>query len=75
MCDRPGRWWGGDHGRARVPGGYAMLDHAIFRTAKGAMGLFNVTGPLRPDIYSGTEPYDTTAEMRIHGVSADSMAA
>ncbi len=47
-----------------VPGGYAMLDHAIFRTAKGAMGLFKVTGPLRPDIYSGTEPYDTTAEMR-----------
>jgi copper-containing nitrite reductase len=47
-----------------VPGVYALLDHAIFRTAKGAIGTFKVTGPLRPDIYSGTEPYNTTAEMR-----------
>jgi copper-containing nitrite reductase len=47
-----------------VPGTYAMLDHAIFRTAKGAMGFLKVTGSLRPDIYTGDEPYDPTTEMR-----------
>jgi copper-containing nitrite reductase len=47
-----------------VPGVYGLLDHAIFRTAKGAMGMFKVTGPLRPDVYTGDAPYDTTAEMR-----------
>lgn len=34
-----------------VPGTYILVDHAIFRTAKGAVGHLVVTGEERPDIY------------------------
>jgi nitrite reductase (NO-forming) len=34
-----------------VPGIYLLVDHAIFRTAKGAVGQLTVTGAERPDIY------------------------
>ncbi len=34
-----------------VPGPYTIVDHSIFRTEKGALGVINVTGPPRPDIY------------------------
>jgi copper-containing nitrite reductase len=34
-----------------VPGTYILVDHAIFRTAKGAVGHLVVTGAERPDIY------------------------
>ncbi|HEX6976157.1 MAG TPA: copper-containing nitrite reductase [Vicinamibacterales bacterium] len=43
---------------ASVPGVYMLLDHAIFRTEKGAAGLLKVTGGLRPDIYGGDAVYD-----------------
>ncbi len=36
-----------------VPGTYTLLDHASFRTEKGAMGQLTVEGPPRPDIHSG----------------------
>ncbi len=36
-----------------VPGAYILLDHAMFRTEKGAMGLLVVKGEPRPDIYNG----------------------
>jgi nitrite reductase (NO-forming) len=50
---------------ATVPGSYALLDHAIFRTQKGAMGLLNVTGAMRPDIYGGSaQTYDPHHEMK-----------
>jgi nitrite reductase (NO-forming) len=35
-----------------VPGDYTLVDHAIFRLEKGAMGTLHVSGPERPDIYS-----------------------
>lgn len=34
-----------------VPGTYVLVDHAIFRTAKGGVGHLVVTGAERPDIY------------------------
>ncbi|MFN8545630.1 MAG: copper-containing nitrite reductase [Candidatus Binatia bacterium] len=34
-----------------VPGTYTLVDHAIFRTQKGASGSLVVTGAQRPDIY------------------------
>ncbi|KAK3897558.1 nitrite reductase [Staphylotrichum tortipilum] len=33
-----------------VPGTYALVDHAIFRLDKGAVGFLNVSGAPRPDI-------------------------
>jgi len=39
-----------------VPGTYTLVDHAIFRLDKGAVGYLNVTGKDRPDIYSGGIP-------------------
>jgi nitrite reductase (NO-forming) len=35
----------------RVPGSYTLLDHAVFRVDRGAMGLLSVEGPAAPDIY------------------------
>jgi len=37
--------------KALVPGDYTILDHAIFRIQKGAVGVLHVDGPARPDIY------------------------
>jgi nitrite reductase (NO-forming) len=34
-----------------VPGDYTLVDHAIFRLEKGAIGSLHVTGPDRPDLY------------------------
>lgn len=34
-----------------VPGNYTLVDHAIFRIEKGAVGFLTVTGDPRPDIY------------------------
>ncbi|KAL2130410.1 hypothetical protein VTI74DRAFT_6499 [Chaetomium olivicolor] len=39
-----------------VPGTYALVDHAIFRLDKGAVGFLNVSGPPRPDIYGSVLP-------------------
>jgi nitrite reductase (NO-forming) len=36
-----------------VPGDYTILDHSIFRTEKGAVGIIKAEGPSRPDIYRG----------------------
>lgn len=49
---------------ATVPGIYTLLDHALFRTEKGAAGLLKVTGGLRPDIYGGDAVYDPMSLMR-----------
>jgi len=35
----------------RVPGAYTLVDHAIFRLQKGAVGALKVEGPQNPDIY------------------------
>ena len=38
-----------------VPGTYALVDHAIFRMDKGAVGFLNVSGRLRPDVCGSLE--------------------
>ncbi len=38
-----------------VPGEYTILDHSIFRTEKGAIGIIKADGPPRPDIYRGAK--------------------
>jgi nitrite reductase (NO-forming) len=36
---------------ASVPGEFTLVDHAIFRIEKGAIGTLKVTGPEQPNIY------------------------
>jgi nitrite reductase (NO-forming) len=36
----------------RVPGSYGLVDHAIFRVDRGAMGILNVEGAPAPEIYN-----------------------
>lgn len=38
-----------------VPGTYTLVDHAIFRLDKGAVGFLNVSGEARPDTYGSKE--------------------
>ncbi|MGD9849884.1 MAG: copper-containing nitrite reductase [Nitrospirales bacterium] len=38
--------------KADVPGDYLMLDHSIFRVAKGAVGILSVTGTPNPSIFN-----------------------
>jgi hypothetical protein len=38
--------------QVEVPGDYTLVDHAIFRVEKGAVGFLNVEGALNPDIYA-----------------------
>ncbi|KAL3442663.1 Cupredoxin [Aspergillus insuetus] len=38
-----------------VPGTYTLVDHAIFRLEKGAVGYLNVTGSRRPKLYESAE--------------------
>ncbi len=35
-----------------VPGSYVLVDHSIFRVAKGAIGLLNVAGPENPQVFN-----------------------
>jgi nitrite reductase (NO-forming) len=42
--------------RVDVPGTYTLVDHALFRTQKGAVGALVVTGPAAPDIYDPPAP-------------------
>ncbi len=35
-----------------VPGNYLLVDHAIFRILRGAVGILTVEGPEQPDIYA-----------------------
>jgi len=44
-----------------VPGTYTLVDHAIFRVEKGAVGFLEVEGKPRHDLYvsqDNTEPCD-----------------
>jgi copper-containing nitrite reductase len=49
-----------------VPGTYTLVDHAIFRLEKGAVGYLNVSGAPRPDIYEGTEPPAPCVGCKLH---------
>ncbi|EFW13990.1 copper-containing nitrite reductase [Coccidioides posadasii str. Silveira] len=49
-----------------VPGTYALVDHAIFRMDKGAVGYLNVSGEQRPDIYGSTQPPAPCVGCKLH---------
>lgn len=49
-----------------VPGTYTLVDHAIFRLDKGAVGYLNVAGKPRPDIYGSTEPPEPCVGCKLH---------
>ena len=37
--------------KVEVPGGYILVDHAIYRIGRGAVGILSVEGPEAPEIY------------------------
>ncbi|KFY68362.1 hypothetical protein V496_01132 [Pseudogymnoascus sp. VKM F-4515 (FW-2607)] len=49
-----------------VPGTYALIDHAMFRLDKGAVGYLNVSGRPRTDIYQSTEPPEPCVGCKLH---------
>jgi len=49
-----------------VPGTYTLIDHAIFRLDKGAVGYLNVSGKPRPDIYQSAEPPAPCVGCKLH---------
>jgi len=49
-----------------VPGNYALIDHAIFRLDKGAVGFINLTGPKRPDLYTSAEEPEPCFNCKVH---------
>lgn len=49
-----------------VPGTYTLVDHAIFRLDRGAVGFLNVTGKARPDIYDSAEPPAPCTGCKLH---------
>ncbi|KAK2747505.1 hypothetical protein FQN57_001997 [Myotisia sp. PD_48] len=52
--------------KLEVPGTYTLVDHAIFRLDKGAVGFLNVSGEPRPDIYQSTEPPAPCVGCKLH---------
>ncbi|EGD89922.2 nitrite reductase, copper-containing [Trichophyton rubrum D6] len=49
-----------------VPGTYTLVDHAIFRLDKGAVGYLNVSGKQRPDVYQSTLPPAPCVGCKLH---------
>jgi copper-containing nitrite reductase len=49
-----------------VPGTYTLVDHAIFRLDKGAVGFLNVSGTPRPDIYHSAQPPAPCVGCKLH---------
>ena len=41
--------------KLEVPGSFTLVDHAIFRIEKGAIGQLKVSGPEAPEIYSAVK--------------------
>lgn len=52
--------------KMHVPGTYTLVDHAIFRLDKGAVGFLNVSGKPRPDIYSSSQPPAPCVGCKLH---------
>ena len=50
----------------QVPGTYTIVDHAIFRVAKGAVGFIEATGDARPDIFHSDKPPHPCKLCKIH---------
>jgi len=38
-----------------IPGDYLLVDHSIFRVAKGAVGFLSVTGRGNPEIFNSIQ--------------------
>ncbi|RHZ43920.1 putative multicopper oxidase [Aspergillus thermomutatus] len=49
-----------------VPGTYTLVDHAIFRMDKGAVGYLNVGGAPRPDILYSEQPPEPCVGCKLH---------
>lgn len=49
-----------------VPGDYTLVDHAIFRIEKGAVGFLNVEGPPRHDIFLSQDDAATCPGCLVH---------
>lgn len=49
-----------------VPGEYTLVDHAIFRTDKGAIGLLNVSGDANHDVYTSDQPQYRCSGCKTH---------
>ncbi|KAH7136890.1 copper-containing nitrite reductase [Dactylonectria estremocensis] len=49
-----------------VPGTYTLVDHAIFRLDKGAVGFLNVSGKQNPAIYQSTQPPRPCVGCKLH---------
>lgn len=49
-----------------VPGTYTIVDHAIFRLDKGAVGFLNVSGEAKPGVYESTQPPAPCVGCKLH---------
>ncbi|KAG2418843.1 hypothetical protein HFD88_001945 [Aspergillus terreus] len=49
-----------------VPGTYTLVDHAIFRLDKGAVGYLNVSGPERRELYGSNEAPAPCVGCKLH---------
>lgn len=49
-----------------VPGTYALVDHAIFRLDKGAVGYLNVSGNARTDVFDSAAPAEPCVGCKLH---------
>ncbi|CRL29105.1 Nitrite reductase, copper containing [Penicillium camemberti] len=52
--------------KMQVPGTYTLVDHAIFRLEKGAVGYLNVAGEPRTDIYHSEEAPAPCVGCKLH---------
>ncbi|KAJ9132363.1 Nitrite reductase, copper-containing [Pleurostoma richardsiae] len=49
-----------------VPGTYTLVDHAMFRLDKGAVGFLNVSGDQRLDVYQSSQPPAPCTGCKLH---------
>ncbi|EAQ83591.1 hypothetical protein CHGG_09995 [Chaetomium globosum CBS 148.51] len=49
-----------------VPGTYTLVDHAIFRLDKGAVGFLNVSGKPREDVFGSSQPPAPCVGCKLH---------
>jgi len=49
-----------------VPGNFTIIDHALFRLEKGAVGFINVNGEPRPEIFHSEAPGTPCPNCKIH---------
>jgi copper-containing nitrite reductase len=50
----------------QVPGTFTLVDHAIFRVGKGAVGFLEAAGPDRPEIFRSVKPAKACPGCEIH---------